>query len=128
MDKELLRTCNTHGQTMFVLEGRGYYRCKRCRQDRVAEQRRKNKQKLVEEFGGRCVICGYDRYAGALQFHHIDPSKKSFGIAASGMSRGIDRLREEALKCILVCGNCHAEIENGITLIPEWANGKPAPC
>ena len=29
------RVCRTHGRTEFVLEGRGYYRCKKCRQQRV---------------------------------------------------------------------------------------------
>lgn len=24
--------------------------------------------------GGKCQICGYDRYVGALEFHHLDPT------------------------------------------------------
>jgi hypothetical protein len=38
------------------------------------------KEILVAEAGGSCLICGYDRYAGALQFHHLDPATKSFGL------------------------------------------------
>jgi transposase len=41
--------CSRHGLTEFVLEGRGYYRCKRCRSDRVAERRRRIKATLVAE-------------------------------------------------------------------------------
>jgi hypothetical protein len=31
------------------------------------------KEMLVAELGGKCQKCGYDRYVGALQFHHLDP-------------------------------------------------------
>src|SRR5437660_4632497 len=47
-------TCRHHGETEFFLEGRGYYRCKRCRSEAVARRRRKVKAILVEEAGGRC--------------------------------------------------------------------------
>src|SRR5262245_2841564 len=53
--------CEHHGLTRFVLEGRGYFRCMLCRQERVSEWRRRVKRRLVDEAGGACVICGYDR-------------------------------------------------------------------
>jgi hypothetical protein len=103
-----------------VLEGRGYYRCTQCRMDRVSRRRRQIKEILVRESGGRCVMCGYDRYSGALHFHHLDPSEKSFAIARKGHTRSLDRAREKARKCVLVCANCHAEIEGGVaTLQPR---------
>src|SRR5437868_1213337 len=68
--------CRYHGVGEFVLEGRGHYRCRRCRVERVAEHRRQIKQTLVAEAGGRCLICGYDRYLCALHFHHLDPAQK----------------------------------------------------
>jgi transposase len=43
--------CKHHGETEFVLEGRGYYRCKRCRADGVVRHRRRLKAILVEEAG-----------------------------------------------------------------------------
>jgi transposase-like protein len=46
-------SCPTHGETDFALEGRGYYRCKRCRGAAISRRRRKMKQILVEEAGGR---------------------------------------------------------------------------
>lgn len=73
---------------------------------------------LVNEAGGRCLLCGYDKCQGALHFHHVDPSTKSFGLAKGGITRAIDEVRREAKKCILVCSNCHAEIEAGITSVP----------
>ena len=114
MDKFITKECKNHGITEFVKEGGGYYRCKKCRSGRVSEQRRKNKKILVEEHGGKCKICGYNRYYGSLQFHHIDPTTKSFGVSDGGISNGISRMREESKKCILLCANCHAELENGI--------------
>jgi hypothetical protein len=85
--------------------------------DRVTRRRRQIKAILVEESGGRCVICGYDRYSGALHFHHVDPSRKAFAIARKGHTRSLDRAREEAKKCVLVCANCHAEIEGGVATL-----------
>lgn len=38
---------------------------------KVAAWRRATKAKLVEGFGGKCNRCGYDKYAGAMDFHHI---------------------------------------------------------
>jgi transposase len=68
----------------------------------------------VSEAGGACRLCGYDRHLGALEFHHLDPSYKEFNIARRGISRSIQRARAEAHKCVLLCSNCHAEVEGGI--------------
>src|SRR5207302_588790 len=78
--------CFRHGVTPFVLEGRGSYRCLKCRGEAVAARRKRIKETLVREAGGRCVLCGYDRHTGALHFHHIDPDTKSFGIGLGGMT------------------------------------------
>ncbi len=46
------RPCPRHGESEFVLEGRGYYRCKRCRAESIAGHRRRLKLQLVQEAGG----------------------------------------------------------------------------
>ena len=119
LPKFVEKVCRTHGRTEFVLEGRGYYRCKKCRMQRVLDWRRRAKLRLIAEAGGCCQICGYDRYSGALHFHHVDPSQKEFGIARRGFTRSIEKMRAEAAKCILLCSNCHAEVEAGIARLPE---------
>lgn len=111
--------CPRHGLTEFVLEGRGYYRCKKCRSAAVARRRRKVKQQLVEEAGGSCTLCGYSRWQGALQFHHIEPAGKEFQLSHHGHSRSIERSRAEAQKCVLLCANCHAEVEGGFATLPR---------
>jgi transposase len=111
-------SCRRHGRTTFVLEGRGSYRCKRCRLERVSRRRRNVKRILVEEAGGKCLICGYDRCHRVLQFHHLDPSTKDFHIGEAGATRSLARSRAEARKCVLLCANCHGEVEAGITPVP----------
>jgi transposase len=116
--RETVSRCKHHGETNFVREGRGYYRCKRCRIERVSQRRRQIKRRLVEEAGGRCLICGYDRCQQVLQFHHLDPTTKEFHLGQNGVTRSLARSRVEARKCILLCANCHGEVEAGITPVP----------
>jgi hypothetical protein len=111
-------TCARHGETEFGLEGRGYYGCKRCRAERVARRRRKVKAILAAEAGGRCGICGYDRPIGALEFHHVDPRQKRLEISRDGVTLSLEAVRLEARKCLLVCSNCHAEVEAGVAIVP----------
>ena len=104
-------TCPRHGSTAFRLDSRRSYRCVRCAQERVADRRRRLKRILVLEAGGRCRVCGYDRCVAALQFHHRDPREKTFTPSSKGVTRSLEKAREEACKCVLLCANCHAEVE-----------------
>ena len=79
---------------------------------------RGEKEILVDEAGGRCCLCGYDRCLAALEFHHLDPLEKRLEINAKGTSLALDTLRAEARKCVLLCSNCHAEVEVGATEVP----------
>jgi transposase len=119
----LERKCRHHGVVEFWLEGRGFYRCSICRQEAVARRRRKVKQILVEDAGGRCAICGYDECVGALHFHHLNPHDKSFTLSNTGVTRSLERARDEARKCVLLCSNCHAEVEAGIRRVPRLDSG-----
>jgi Helix-turn-helix domain len=110
--------CPTHGVTRHVPRADGSFRCTRCRSEQVAEHRRRVKRQLVEEAGGRCLLCGYDRYLAALQFHHVDPDAKRFAISRGGVTRALCKAREEATKCVLLCANCHAEVEGGFAQLP----------
>ena len=106
--------CARHGTTEFWLDVRGIYRCLRCRSEAVARRRRRLKEILVSEAGGCCSMCGYERYIGALQFHHRDSAEKRFGVGERGLTRSLAAVRAEAAKCVLLCANCHAEVEGGI--------------
>lgn len=80
--------------------------------DKVTKARANYKKRAVEFLGGKCIKCGYNKNIRALQFHHVDPFQKSFGIAESGCTRSWERVKEELLKCSLLCSNCHAEEED----------------
>ena len=120
-EKLVTKECKHHGITEFVLENRGAYRCKKCRSASVSKRRKNLKIKLVNFFGGKCVLCGYSKCIEALEFHHLDPLKKSFGVSFAGATRAYDKILEEAKKCILVCANCHREIENNTGAYPKQA-------
>lgn len=96
--------------TEFYKRKRGDWaaECKKCNIKRLRIKQRENKKILVQEAGGKCTSCGYNKSLSALSFHHVDPATKSFGIG-NHLSYNIDELREEAKKCILLCCNCHAE-------------------
>ena len=116
--RETVSRCRHHGETHFVREGRGYYRCKRCRVEATVRRRHLLKRILVEEAGGKCVLCGYSRCVRALEFHHLDPRTKQFELNYRGCTRSLAVLRVEASKCALLCSNCHAEVEAGIVAVP----------
>jgi len=81
---------------------------------KVSDFRRNRKKLLVAYCGNKCQLCGYNKSLRALNFHHINESQKSYGIAAKGTCHNIDRDIEEVHKTILVCANCHAEIHDGL--------------
>ena len=66
------------------------------------------KKALIEYGGGKCQKCGYNACQRALEFHHLDPTQKDFGISKT-LTKNIQTLKSEIDKCILLCSNCHAE-------------------
>ena len=111
----MTKVCKLHGQTKHFPRPDGAFRCGKCASSWVIKNRRNKKAKLVEQFGGKCIVCGYKKYAGALDFHHTNPKAKEFALSVKGLSYSWDSLVKEAEKCVLVCKNCHTEIEAGIT-------------
>jgi hypothetical protein len=118
-EKYVIKECKHHGETEYILEARGAYRCKKCRSNSVTKRRQIVKAKLVNEFGGKCKICSYNKCIGALEFHHINRNEKSFALSYQGATRSYQKTLEEAKKCILVCSNCHREIEAGLIKIDK---------
>lgn len=126
---DVVKRCRTHGDWPHGYYG-GRYRCKRCAGEAVTRRNQKVKLLLVDEAGGACAVCGYERAINNLHFHHADPALKSFGING-GHGRGLEARRAEAAKCVLVCANCHGEIEAGLITSPpagtRWAGDPPDP-
>lgn len=91
------------------------------------ENRKINKQYIINELGGNCAICGYNRNTAALEFHHTDtnikrldytidehgnnksPSNYMLDVSFDEMRK---RLENEKDNLSLLCANCHREIHN----------------
>lgn len=119
--------CKWHGLTDFLAMPNGRSRCAKCNTEAVSRCRRNRKETLAADAGGNCVLCGYDEHLSALQFHHKDRRQKAFGIAYAGVTRSLEKCREEAKKCVLLCANCHAAIEAGAIKLPIESEKDPWP-
>jgi hypothetical protein len=110
------RQCRKHGHALFRKYA-GRWRCRRCVGEAVSRRHRTIRALLVAEAGGCCALCGYDRCEWNLHFHHVDPATKAFPMTmASG--KGLATYRVEAAKCVLLCANCHGEVEAGLVESP----------
>jgi hypothetical protein len=78
-----------------------------CQHHYNIRRRRRWRAALVELLGGKCVDCGGKFHPSTFDFHHSDPSKKSFGLGTGGKYRSFAALKAEAMKCELLCANCH---------------------
>jgi hypothetical protein len=116
----VIRTCRKHGEVAFGAHmngGKKRYRCRRCTAEAVTRRHRRVRAQLVQEAGGKCAVCGYSRCQINLHFHHVNREEKSFEMS---MARGksIATYLAELMKCVLVCANCHGEIEAGLIASP----------
>lgn len=68
------------------------------------------KLQLIENKGGKCENCGYNKNIAALDFHHINASEKEFSLDKRTLgNKSMDKILKKAEKCILLCANCHRE-------------------
>ena len=99
------RTCDVEGEEHFYKTAK--YQCKACWNKRTYKSAVDKIAAYMESRGGaKCMSCGYDKYIGALEFHHRDPSEKD-----PKWSKGwnLTRLAQELDKCDILCANCHRE-------------------
>ena len=85
---------------------RGVRRNKEKHKLYVMRRRDERKLKLVEHFDNKCSDCGGIFPPCCYDFHHIDPSTKSFEIAPR-LDGNFETILKEAEKCIMICSNCH---------------------
>ena len=115
----MIKECKKHGLTEFNAKSR----CKKCAVEAVQKRRNDLKEKAVAYKGGKCENpdCGYNKYLGALEFHHTDKNKE-FGIASKGYTRSWEIVKRELDKCIMLCSNCHKEAEAGLLDVSKIDN------
>lgn len=71
------------------------------------ERRRKLRELLVKQHGGRCLYCGSMRM---LEFAHIKPTKLSG--KGRGSYRRLKDIRDNPLCYELLCYSCHRQLDN----------------
>jgi len=104
------RKCTICNRIMNRKNERGSF-CWTC----TNRKNRVNKIARIKEFtGSGCWICSYDKCWGALDFHHVDPQTKLFGLTLREIQFSWDRILPEVKKCVLVCCRCHREIHAGL--------------
>lgn len=91
----------------------------------VVDWRKRTKLKAVVYKGGGCLICGYSRCVRALTFHHLDPEQKDFSLG--GKCLAWETIKAELDKCVLLCGNCHDEVHDGMTDLTPHLSRNPTP-
>ena len=83
------------------------------KQNALNNKTKQRNRKFVNEYKLRhgCKVCGYNKSAASLHFHHREPSTKVMAVARlSNWSYGLDTIKEEMDKCDLICANCHGEL------------------
>jgi hypothetical protein len=83
----------------------------------VARRKRRVRRALLAAAGDRCAICGYERCSLNLHFHHVDPTRKLLEMG-SHKGASLAAFLEELEKCVLLCANCHGEVEAGLVRSP----------
>lgn len=90
----------------------------------IKTYRQKRKSDLIYIMGEKCQICGYNKCDAALEFHHCNSNEKDFNLS-NGNCRSLEKDLHEARKCILLCANCHREVEyNNLKLNPVFDEEK----
>lgn len=119
---ELLLNCTLCGKE-YIWRKRGHVATKtQCTSCKVNHRRFRLKKKFLAYLGDKCVVCGYNKCSSALEFHHLDPSTKRFSIGGNHCRRW-EIVKEELDKCVILCSNCHREVDAGIASIPEDSTG-----
>ena len=69
------------------------------------------KRKWINDYKSRqgCSKCP-EKDPRCLDFHHIDPTTKSF-VIGERIKLALATIQEEVQKCIVLCANCHRKLE-----------------
>jgi len=85
--------------------------------DRLVKNK-KTRMNLIGIFGGACSLCGYNRCSSALEFHHFNRDEKKLyrtSLSKSMVHQSyivLKELQQYPERFILLCANCHREVES----------------
>lgn len=83
--------------------------CKKCFNEITLARQKEIKLMAIGYKGGSCQRCGYNKYVGALEFHHLNPEIKDENWNRFKNRKFDQRFKDELDKCELLCANCHRE-------------------
>jgi hypothetical protein len=75
------------------------------KQEKIRKEKREWLNKIKSTL--KCEQCG-ENHIATLDFHHVNPNEKEFGVARSGFSK--EKILKEIEKCIVLCSNCHRKL------------------
>jgi 5-methylcytosine-specific restriction endonuclease McrA len=112
--------CGETDPTKFY--GRKRTVCGTCHNKYTLQAGQNKRSRAIEQHGGQCQVCGFDKYHCSLDFHHKNPSVKSPSYSSlRGWSW--ERILLELEKCILLCKNCHAAVHAGLLQVDKFNIG-----
>ena len=85
---------------------------------------RKNIKKVaVDMLGNKCFYCGESYPLCVYDFHHVQKKVVEISRIMSTLNRmtlnSFINLIDEMKKCVLLCSNCHRQVESGLIEINE---------
>jgi 5-methylcytosine-specific restriction endonuclease McrA len=92
--------------------------CRTCSSSKTVARYKSYKLSYIALKGGCCQACGFNKYEGAMEFHHVDPAEKDNSIARLMRHPSSPKILAELKKCVLVCSNCHRMIHAGVIECP----------
>lgn len=57
-----------------------------------------------------CSVCGYNKCASALDFHHKGDDKEFTVARGYNNNMNFEKVKKEMDKCDILCANCHREL------------------
>lgn len=102
------------------LDAEWYRKNKEHKQKRLREQRREKRdwiQKYKVERG--CLVCGYNKCAAALDFHHTGYDKEHEISRMVNELQSVDKILEEVKKCVILCRVHHTEVHEALIDLEE---------
>ena len=71
-----------------------------------------NREFVLDYFGRKCQVCGYNTYPCSLELHHVDPTTKGEDFRHH-LYWPRHKLLLEIQKCRMLCSNCHRAHHGG---------------
>ena len=81
---------------------------------KTAEMRKINRAYLSEVKKLNPCTCG-ESTGVCLDFHHVSGTKE-FAVSRGANNVSITKLREELIKCVVLCANCHRKLHGGVAI------------